>query len=324
MMTRLKFLFASLFLCLAQCTPVLAQVPAQRVTIDPATSRLQQTIALGINAQTGTSYTAALTDATGIVTMTNASANTFTVPPNSSVAFPIGAQLLVQQGGVGTTTVAAGAGVTIHIYGGSLPLAGQYAIAQIIKTGTDTWIAEGAFGPGALGATSLSVLGTTGPQVTWGYSGSVNITQSQGSNGYTIYDMVGAGLQIWEWRIGGNTVFSMLPNGVTVANGPSACYGVNNRSASVGYVVFAVDSNSGSGSGLSNPASGQLGFCIAGTEKMTLSATLLSSTVAISVPTHTPSSASDTGVTGTVAWDASFVYVCTATNTWKRAAIATW
>jgi hypothetical protein len=37
-----------------------------------------------------------------------------------------------------------------------------------------------------------------------------------------------------------------------------------------------------------------------------------------------PSSASDTGTAGTIAWDASYVYVCTATDTWKRVAIATW
>ena len=38
----------------------------------------------------------------------------------------------------------------------------------------------------------------------------------------------------------------------------------------------------------------------------------------------TPASASDTGTTGEICWDASYVYVCTATNTWKRAALATW
>lgn len=38
----------------------------------------------------------------------------------------------------------------------------------------------------------------------------------------------------------------------------------------------------------------------------------------------TPASASATGTQGEVAWDSSFVYVCTATDTWKRAAIATW
>jgi hypothetical protein len=38
----------------------------------------------------------------------------------------------------------------------------------------------------------------------------------------------------------------------------------------------------------------------------------------------TPASASDTGVAGEICWDASYVYVCTATNTWKRTAISTW
>ena len=37
-----------------------------------------------------------------------------------------------------------------------------------------------------------------------------------------------------------------------------------------------------------------------------------------------PSSASDTGTQGEVRWASGFVYVCTATNTWQRAAIATW
>ena len=38
----------------------------------------------------------------------------------------------------------------------------------------------------------------------------------------------------------------------------------------------------------------------------------------------TPSSASDTGTAGEICWDADYIYVCTATNTWKRTAIATW
>jgi len=38
----------------------------------------------------------------------------------------------------------------------------------------------------------------------------------------------------------------------------------------------------------------------------------------------TPASASATGVKGDIAWDASYIYICTATDTWKRTAIATW
>ncbi len=38
----------------------------------------------------------------------------------------------------------------------------------------------------------------------------------------------------------------------------------------------------------------------------------------------TPASATDTGTAGQVAWDANYVYVCVATNTWKRSALSTW
>ena len=37
-----------------------------------------------------------------------------------------------------------------------------------------------------------------------------------------------------------------------------------------------------------------------------------------------PASASATGITGDITWDANYIYICTAVNTWKRVAIATW
>jgi len=43
----------------------------------------------------------------------------------------------------------------------------------------------------------------------------------------------------------------------------------------------------------------------------------------IYAPLTTPSSSSATGVAGTIEWDASFIYICTATNTWKRTALST-
>jgi len=38
----------------------------------------------------------------------------------------------------------------------------------------------------------------------------------------------------------------------------------------------------------------------------------------------TPASASAAGTTGDICWDANYVYVCVATNTWKRTALTTW
>lgn len=37
-----------------------------------------------------------------------------------------------------------------------------------------------------------------------------------------------------------------------------------------------------------------------------------------------PASATATGTAGDIRYDANYIYVCTATNTWKRAALATW
>ena len=39
---------------------------------------------------------------------------------------------------------------------------------------------------------------------------------------------------------------------------------------------------------------------------------------------QTPESASDDGNQGDICWDSSYIYICVATNTWKRAAISTW
>jgi hypothetical protein len=44
----------------------------------------------------------------------------------------------------------------------------------------------------------------------------------------------------------------------------------------------------------------------------------------LKLATSTPAEASATGTIGTIAWDTGFIYVCTATNTWERVAIATW
>lgn len=57
---------------------------------------------------------------------------------------------------------------------------------------------------------------------------------------------------------------------------------------------------------------------------LTLSDTAATFATKIVIVTGTPASAAATGTAGTVLWDASFLYVCTATDTWKRAAISTW
>lgn len=95
-----------------------------------------------INAQTGTSYTLVLGDAGYQIEMNNASANTLTVPLNSSVAFPIGTQIAVLQTGAGQTTIAATGGVTINGFPG-LKLVSQWAGCTLTKRATNTWVVQG-------------------------------------------------------------------------------------------------------------------------------------------------------------------------------------
>ncbi len=44
----------------------------------------------------------------------------------------------------------------------------------------------------------------------------------------------------------------------------------------------------------------------------------------VSIAGTAPASAAATGAVGSIRWDSGFIYVCTAANTWKRVAIATW
>lgn len=46
--------------------------------------------------------------------------------------------------------------------------------------------------------------------------------------------------------------------------------------------------------------------------------------MAVPVIVTAPGTASSTGTAGQIAYDASYLYVCTGTNTWKRVAIASW
>jgi len=97
-------------------------------------------IAFGVfNAQTGTTYTLALTDVAKVVSLTNAASITLTIPTNATTAFPTGTQILLYQGGAGQVTVG-GAGVTIRSNGTKLKIAGQYAVAGLLKIATDEWV----------------------------------------------------------------------------------------------------------------------------------------------------------------------------------------
>ena len=97
---------------------------------------------VALNAQTGTTYTFVLADRGKLVTTSNGSAQTITIPPNSSVAFAVGTQVQVAGLGAGEVTMAAGSGVTVRSTPG-LKLRAQYSSVTCIKIATDEWILVG-------------------------------------------------------------------------------------------------------------------------------------------------------------------------------------
>jgi hypothetical protein len=104
-----------------------------------ASGAVDLSLLLNFNAQTGTTYTLVLTDLNKLVTSSNAASVIITVPPS---VFSAGQQINVQSIGVGLTSFAQGAGVTITSTGASASapiLRARYSAATIICTAANTF-----------------------------------------------------------------------------------------------------------------------------------------------------------------------------------------
>lgn len=123
-------------------TTTAATPNAVKTAYDLAVAALPKLISF--NAQTGTSYTLVLSDATKLVTASNASPITVTIPPS---VFSAGQYVDLQQIGAGQVTFAAGAGVTITSAGATsaAPKIGkQFAAVTIICTASNVFTVIGA------------------------------------------------------------------------------------------------------------------------------------------------------------------------------------
>jgi hypothetical protein len=104
---------------------------------------------VNIDAKTGTTYTFALNDGDNeLITANNASAQTYSIPTNASVAFPIGTQINIIAIGAGLVTInAVTSGTTTIQSTGAVAAApvlrARYSAATLIKAGTDLWYVTG-------------------------------------------------------------------------------------------------------------------------------------------------------------------------------------
>jgi hypothetical protein len=108
------------------------------------TANAAQPAALTLNAQTGTTYTLIASDATKLVTLSNAGGITLTLPPS---VFSTGQQINLAQLGAGQVTFAAGVGVTIVSTGATVAapkINKQYGAATAICTAANTFLVVGS------------------------------------------------------------------------------------------------------------------------------------------------------------------------------------
>jgi hypothetical protein len=126
-------------------TWALADYTAVARTFDALSTLLAQQQLLStqaINAQTGTTYTLVASDSTKLITQSNGSGITTTVPQDSDVTWAIGDYCELYQLGAGQITVAAGTGATLR----STPTAkarAQYSRLFLQKIAANTWALSG-------------------------------------------------------------------------------------------------------------------------------------------------------------------------------------
>jgi hypothetical protein len=197
------------------------------------------------NAQTGATYTFALTDVGKTVTASNASASTYTIPPTASVAWPTGTTLNVTNLGAGVVTFAAGAGVTVTNTAATLA---QYGSAALIRTGLNAWTVT----PRSGSASGLTLLNAT----TFTTQSTVSISNIFSST-YTNYKIVvsaitsSAGALNLRFRenltdkatayVAGTTQVTYLGSGSSVGNNLGTQFIIANNMGTTLPAVFFAD-----------------------------------------------------------------------------------
>ena len=124
------------------------QTTTDNTTAIATTAFVQSKVAIPTyNAQTGATYTFVLADVGKTVTASNASPQTYTIPPQASVTWLADTTLHVLNLGAGVVTFAAGAGVTVTNVAQTLT---QYQSARLVRTASDASTVTPDSGGGAV------------------------------------------------------------------------------------------------------------------------------------------------------------------------------
>ena len=89
------------------------------------------------------SYTLVLPDVGMLIRQNVNIANTVTIPLNSAVAFPLNIVIMIDNMGIGQTTIVGKTGVVINSAGNKYKLKTQFSVASLIHVAKDTWLLSG-------------------------------------------------------------------------------------------------------------------------------------------------------------------------------------
>lgn len=283
-------------------------------------------------------------DTAGIAAGTAASPTIkFTGDPNTGLYSPGADQVAITTGGTGRLFVDSAGNVGVGVT--PTTVFDVYGSVKISTGGgvNDSYFGFGAnydnyFTSGSSGAQIFRAAGTERLRIT--SSGNVGIgTSAPGSlldvrfatspvndngNGFNA-------LRVWtSSALAADTGGAISLGGVSTTGGTASSFAqiagrkVNATSTDyAGYLQFSVNGAGGTMfEAMRIDSSGRL---LVGTSSNAGGALLQINGDRIRVGTaKTPASATATGTTGEICWDASYIYVCTATNTWKRTALSTW
>jgi hypothetical protein len=116
------------------------QTPSEKLEVDGNIKASGGVISHFLIKTISVNYTLALADDGYFIQSTAGSAITVTIPANSSVAFLVGTEIILQKYGAGNVTVAAGTGVTLRDPLSLTTISTQYDMRVLRKIGTDEWL----------------------------------------------------------------------------------------------------------------------------------------------------------------------------------------